>query len=217
MILRHRLHHGTRSSLASRRRARPGARGQSLVEFALVFPIFMTLLMAIIEFAFVFNAILAVNYAARMAALTASEAGNATGSDCIVLAGIETNVSAPADHGRIVRVEVSRTTRTGALFAGSAPTVWVRGATTTTCTIPGLGNVTVPYVRTSNGYPEADRCNVLSGCVLDSNGLAHTGTVDHIGIKIVYDHVYKTPIHTIFSGPTLTFDRANSMRMEPIH
>lgn len=200
---------------ALRVRRRP--RGQALVEFSLVIPIFMGLLMAVIEFAFVFNAILAVNFAARTAALTASEAGNAAGSDCIILTGIEANVGAPADHGRIVRVEISRTTRTGAAYAGSTPTIWTRGATTTTCTIPSVGDVVVPYVRSSNGYPEANRCNILSGCPVDSNGLSHSGTVDHLGIKIVYDHLYKTPIHTIFSGPSLTFDRANSMRMEPIH
>ena len=62
-----------------------GSRGQSLVEFALVFPIFFTLLLGMIEFAFVFNAILAVNYAARDAALAAAEAGDRSGADCIIL------------------------------------------------------------------------------------------------------------------------------------
>ena len=42
-----------------------GPHGQSLVEFALVFPIFFILLLGIIEFAFVFNAMLAVNFASR--------------------------------------------------------------------------------------------------------------------------------------------------------
>ena len=53
-----------------------GSRGQSLVEFALVFPIFLLLLFGIIEFAFVFNAQLSLNYATRDAALIAAEAGN---------------------------------------------------------------------------------------------------------------------------------------------
>ncbi len=68
----------------SLRRSR-GDRGQSLVEFALVFPIFFTLLLGLIEFAFVFNAILAMNYAARDAALSAAEAGDRSGADCIIL------------------------------------------------------------------------------------------------------------------------------------
>jgi Flp pilus assembly protein TadG len=36
-------------------------RGQALVEFALVFPIYIVLLLGTIEFAFVFNAVLSAN------------------------------------------------------------------------------------------------------------------------------------------------------------
>ena len=49
-----------------------GPCGQSLVEFALVFPMFFILFLGVVEFAFAFNAILAVNFASRDAALCAS-------------------------------------------------------------------------------------------------------------------------------------------------
>ena len=56
-----------------------------MVEFALVFPIFILLIVGLIEFAFAFNALLSVNFASRDAALLAAEAGEDSGSDCVVL------------------------------------------------------------------------------------------------------------------------------------
>ena len=57
-------------------------KGQSLVEFALVFPLFIVLLLSIIEFMFLFNAQLSLNYATRDAALVAAEAGARPDADC---------------------------------------------------------------------------------------------------------------------------------------
>ena len=87
-----------------RRASRPGhrSRGQTLVEFALVFPLFFTLFMGVVEFSFTFNAILSVTFASRNAALAAAEAGNADGADCVVLSGIENDIGAPADHARVI-------------------------------------------------------------------------------------------------------------------
>lgn len=48
------------------------ARGQTLVEFALTFPLFLVVLFGIIEFAFLFNAQLSLNYATRDASLVDS-------------------------------------------------------------------------------------------------------------------------------------------------
>ncbi len=80
---------------------RASVAGQTLVEFALVFPLFFTLFMGVVEFSFTFNAILSVHFASRNAALAAAEAGNAAGADCVVLSGIERDISAPADHARV--------------------------------------------------------------------------------------------------------------------
>jgi len=48
-----------------RRLRRPERRGQAMVEFGLVLPIFILLIIGIIEFALAFNANLAVNFASR--------------------------------------------------------------------------------------------------------------------------------------------------------
>ena len=71
----------------------------------------------------------------------------------------------------------------------------------------------VPYTRTSNGYPEASPLQHPGG--LPGPG-PHT-TIDHIGVRIFYDHPYVTPLETfVGTGDGIIFDRSNVMRMEPI-
>lgn len=186
--------------------------GQSLVEFALVFPLFFILVLGVIEFAFAFNAILAVNYASRNAALVAAEAGSATGADCAILSGVEQDIGPPASHAKVTKVEIYRANSDGTDFAPAARTTFTRTGTKS-CTQPDGTNVTVPYSLTGvAGYPEASRCNVLAGC-----GGTHTPSVDHVGVRIYYDHAYVTPLRTfVGTGTGITFDRTNVMRMEPV-
>ena len=201
-----------RGTASRPRRRRLGRRseGQSLVEFALVFPIFFTLFLGIVEFAFAFNALLSVNFASRNAALAAAEAGNAAGADCVILAGIETDVSAPARASSINSVDIYRAQSNGLAYTPSTVTTYARTGSTT-CTMPDATTRTVPYTRTLNDYPEVDRCNVIGGC-----GGTHT-TVDHVGVRIYYTHSFVTPLKTFVSGGSgMSFDRANVMRMEPI-
>lgn len=192
------------------RRRADRSKGQSLVEFALVFPLFFTLFLGIIEFAFAFNAILAVNFAARNAALAAAEAGTNIGGDCVILASIEDDVTAPASTKNITKVEVYRAKSNGDDYTPAEKTVFTHTGSLT-CTMPDGSSATVPYTRTSNGYPETTRCNILAGC-----GGTHT-TIDHIGIRIYYDHTYVTPLQTfVGSGSGFLFERSNVMRMEPV-
>src|SRR6185436_8825286 len=87
---------------ASRTTNRRRQRGQTLVEFALVVPLFMGILIAIVEFAFTFNAVLAAQYSSRDAALVAAEAGNSDGADCAILSTVEADMGAPADPDDLV-------------------------------------------------------------------------------------------------------------------
>lgn len=191
--------------------------GQTLVEFALVFPLFFTLFLGVIEFAFAFNAILAVNYASRNAALAAAEAGASSGADCVILSGIEADVSAPANHAHITRVEIYRAKSNGDDYDGTTRTVYTRNlAVAVSCTRPDLTTTSIYYSRTSNLYPELSRCNIMAGCPGASGGGNHTG-IDHLGVRIFYDHPFVTPLQTfVGNGTGITFDRSNVMRMEPI-
>ncbi len=198
----------------SRRSATPGAarvqmRGQSLVEFSLVLPLFLTILLAIIEFGFAFNSVLAVNFASRNAALMAAEGGDAQGTDCLVLRAVENDVTAPADRTRIGSVEIFRADRNGDRVGD--PTVYARSGGSTTCEYAGGVTVTVPYALIADGYSEEDRCNTLAGC-------ADGRTLDLVGVEITYTHAWVTPLRNFIGGNPggFTFDRSNATRMEPI-
>lgn len=194
-------------------RGRPKSRGQALVEFALVFPIFITLLMGILEFAFAFNALLAIGHATRDAALVAAEAGNNDAADCVILQQVENDVSSPADKKRIQQVVIYRADQNGAAMSGQQ-NVYTRTGSTT-CTLP-TGTLTVPYSASSIGYAAASRCNVLAG----SAGGCGPGraTVDMIGVKITYQHSWVTPLANLVSlgGSGVTLVQSNAMRMEPV-
>jgi Flp pilus assembly protein TadG len=200
-------------TLLRRRAARKDrSGGQTLVEFAMVFPLFFILFLGVIEFAFSFNAILSVNFASRNAALAAAEAGATAGSDCVILRGIEDDVAAPANHANITRVDIYRAKSNGDDYAPAERTTYTRTGSGP-CTLPDLTVVTIPYTRSANGYPEINRCNILAGCPGPGS---HT-TIDHIGVRIYYDHPFVTPLQTfVGSGDGITFDRSNVMRMEPI-
>ena len=183
-----------------------------MVEFALIFPTFILMIIGIIEFAFLFNALLSVNFSARNAALAAAEAGDTLGADCVILREVEGSVAAPASRDRIERVEIfqTRANSSGLTQMVGSATVYRRTGSTT-CTFVDGSSLTVPYSRTADGFPESDRCNVLGGC-----GGGHP-TVDNVGVRVTYTHTYVTPLENLVGGNgTLTFDRTSVMRMEPV-
>ena len=167
-------------------------------------PIFLTMLIALVEFTFIFNAILATNFASRDAALLAAEAGSDGGADCAVLKAVEADIGAPANHAQIQTVEIFEATASGAQ-TGSA-TAYSRTGTYN-CTLPDGTDISLPYTRTANGYAMANRCNILAGC--------SGQPLDHVGVRVTYRHTWRTPFGASF-GPFLDVVKSNSMRMEPV-
>lgn len=193
-------------------------RGQSLVEFALLVPLFLVLLMGLIEFAFAFNAMLNTNYASRGAGLIAAQTGNAAASDCLILNEIELKMNAPVDERQISRVEVQRTNASGsAIYATSA-----YGRTgTTSCDLIDGTTLSVPYSAISSGYPPSQRCTVLPPVGCSSMTPART-TIDTIAIQVTYVYPWHTPLRTLLplvggsvTGTGFTFVQRNVFRMEP--
>jgi Flp pilus assembly protein TadG len=182
--------------------------GQSLVEFALVFPLFMLLMLFLVEFAFVFSALLGVNYASRNAALTAAEAGSDKLADCVILQQVENSIGAPGNKAKIQTVTIYRSDQSGATRL--ATLTYTRGGTTT-CT-KGTTTLTVPYSSPTGTYTYDQRCNFLKGCTdLGRN------QIDTIGIEITYRHTWVTPIGNFgLAGTGATLTQSNAMRMEPV-
>jgi Flp pilus assembly protein TadG len=182
------------------------------VEFALVFPIFLLMVMATIEFGLAYNAVLDVNYASRNAALLAAEAGNTAGADCVILASVETDIGTPASASQVTIVDIYWAAPDGTVKGGNVNR-YTRGGSTT-CNYRDGTSLTVPYGITISGYPDISRCSALRGC-----GLSHPG-LDTIGVSISYSHRWRTPMAAIIpgigSGSGFAFVKANAMRMEPI-
>lgn len=193
-------------------------RGQSLVEFSLILPVFLALVMGVVEFAVAMNATLGVNHASQDAAHVAAIAGNTPGADCLILQQIERSITTPADASRVTAVEVSRTSLAGNVVYASSR--FVRGGSLT-CRLADGSQLSVPYTQSTNGYPVSDRCNVLAGCPTLGRS-----TVDAIGVAVGYHYDWITPLGAILplighadtpgDARGWTFDRRSVFRMEPV-
>ncbi|HYN48435.1 MAG TPA: TadE family protein [Candidatus Nanopelagicales bacterium] len=151
--------------------------GQGLVEFALVLPIFVTLLMGVIEFGFLYNNLLTVQFAARQGVSAAAQAGGVDGADCSILNAVERALTPPIDHHRVEFVEVFQSDAAGDVVPGVV-NHYVREGT---LDCPGTG--TQPYTLVgAEGYPQIDRRDALI------EGL------DVIGVRIGYEYVGITPV-----------------------
>lgn len=205
--------------VALRGRRRERARGQSLAEFALLIPLFLLLVIGLIEFALAFSSTLNVNYASRAGGLIAAQVGNMAAADCLILAEVDRTFTAPSQKARITSVEIQRTNASGATV--NARSVYQRSGSTT-CALADGTTVNVPYRVTAAGYPPNQRCNILppSGCPTMSPPRT---TVDTIAVEISYSYLWQTPLRsvaTFFGGGAgsggLTIVQRNAFRMEPI-
>jgi Flp pilus assembly protein TadG len=191
-----------------------GQAGQGLVEFALVVPLLVVLFMAVLELALAMNAVVGVNRASQQAAHTASIMGDRSGGDCLVLRDIEQAVMVPNDRSKIQDVTIERTAMVG--NTSYAQQTYTRTGSMA-CTLPDGATITVPYTLTTAGYPEDQRCTVLSGCPLLTPARS---TVDNVGVNIRYRHLWATPLNAIygaFGGGDVGWNIAqrNIFRMEP--
>jgi len=214
---------------------RHGSRGQALVEFALVFPVFLILFIGIIEFAFVFNAALGLNFATRNASLAAAEAGNTVGADCAILNDIQKSIGAPMDLAQVQSVAIFKADRDGKPLGGydqntgkplGPQDVWNYSPAAQSCKA-GLTTYSVHFIAeatpsqptypaTGAGNSSAGRCDVLQGCKQASGSYA---PLDSIGVSITYHYNYHTALGNFLalpgwgSGFDLTWGNVN--RMEP--
>ncbi len=202
-------HLQTKPNRLFRSRRRHERRGQAMVEFGLVLPIFILLIIGLIEFALGFNANLAENFASREAALIGAESGNDAIADCRILQTIENSIDNPAHADRINQVRIYRAGVNGNELGAN---VYSRGGNITCTFWDGVANqtITVNYTLLTEGYPVASRCNQLEGCA----GIS----LDTIGVAINYTHPWITPLAGMvtLNGGGFTFTASNAMRMEPV-
>src|SRR6059036_3047349 len=100
-------------------------RGQALVEFALLLPLLLLLIVGIIEFSFVWNSRNTVLFASRDGSMLAAEGGSLVGTDCVVLQRIEGDVVSPAKALRVQDITIYWSDRNGDQI-GSNQNVYTR-------------------------------------------------------------------------------------------
>jgi hypothetical protein len=181
-----------------------------MVEFGLVLPIFIILVIGLIEFAVAFNANLNINFASREAALIGAESGNDGIADCRILQTIENSIDNPAHAERITQVSIYRSGINGNELGAN---IYVRGGSPLICEFwDGVETqeIVVNYTLLTEGYPIATRCNQLDGC--------SGQPLDTIGVRIDYTHPWVTPLAGLvtLNGNGYSFEASNAMRMEPV-
>jgi hypothetical protein len=197
---------------------RSDQQGQGLVEFAMVIPFVIVMMMALLELALALGASLGVNRASQGGAHVAASAGNLVGADCLILRSVEEDIAAPNDRANILEVVIERTALAGNHSYGQQ--VWTRSGSTP-CQLSDGSSVLVPYSLIAAGYPESQRCSVLGGC---PTLMPARSTVDNIGVTVRYRHDWVTPLNgaldLIASGANpgsggWTFEQRNIFRVEP--
>jgi Flp pilus assembly protein TadG len=182
-----------------------GEQGQAFVEFALLLPIVLLIVIGLMEFGMFLNSRNAVEFASRDGSMLAAEGGNSAGTDCVVLDKVERDIVSPARNIRIQTVTIYWSDRNGDQI-GSSGNIYTRTGATT-CNYGGGQTLTVPYSLTTPNYTEGVRCDVLAGC-----GGSHPGP-DTIGVKVTYQHRWVTTL--VQQTGTITFTVASATRMEP--
>jgi hypothetical protein len=169
--------------------------GQSVVEFALVFPLFMFLLMATVEFGFLYNNILTIQFASRQGVSAAAQVGGEDGADCAILKAVEGALSTPIDKARVTAVEIFQSNAAGDPVPGRIN----RYVRTGPLDCPGIA--TQPYALVgTEGYPQAARKDTLA------EGL------EVVGVRIEYEYRAITPFA---AGRTWEVSDGATLRMEP--
>ncbi len=202
-------------------RDRDCERGQGLVEFAMLVPVFMLLLLGMLEFGTAFNHNLTLGYASREGARIGADLVNgggpfgcATGQspnagtngekvDQVIIEAVDrvlTSAGSPIDLSRVDRIRLFRPDKSGndTLNQGND---WLY--TASPYTLPDF--TTVNFAPSGAGTFQA--CSRSS--VIQSSG-STAGIVDSIGVSIDYTYQMVTPL-----GTTLQMHDVTVMQFNP--
>ena len=169
--------------------------GQTLVEFALVFTLFFTLMMAVVEFGVMYNNILTVQFASRQGASVAAQMGGEDGADCSILKAVESALQTPVNRAHVTAIEIFEADSAGDPMSGRVN----RYVRTGTLDCPGTN--TEPYTLVgTEGYPQTTRADSLAA------GL------DMVGVHIDFSYHSITPLG---AGRTWALADGATLRMEP--
>lgn len=174
--------------------------GQSLVEFALIAPLFLTLLFGVVEFTLINASVASFNFAAkdgaRVGAILGKSAASVNGTQVATDTYIVKDVILPRVVGVVMakatKIEIFNSTQSGTCVIDSSSKgcqedVWQPSGST--------------WASTSDNWPTSARVDALANA-------------DYLGVKISYSYTYLTALFAITS-PTINLTAESIQRIEP--
>ena len=186
----------------SSRGARASQRGQALVEFTVIIPVFLLLLTGMLEFGLAFSDRLTMGNATREGAriggalATGSStacSGDPAGVDKTIIASLENILKSggsDVDLKYINSIKIFKATTSGAQI-GSYVNVWTYTPGAGPDADPGTGTEILDFSPSSTGWAACTR----------NNGAA---SPDSIGVTIDYQYQLKTPLAAVIGIVTGT-------------
>jgi hypothetical protein len=171
-----------------------GSRGQGMVEFSMVVPVFLLLLVGMLEFGFAFTHDQTLAYATREGARTGAAFGDGSTSypcatanfDAPIIAAVERVLASPGspiDMTGVTEIDIFLAKSDGSATAGSV-NVWKPGSG------PTVDGKVLDFKATSQPWTPCSRKNDVNP--------------DALGVSINYSYQYQTPLAGIlrFFGPS---------------
>jgi hypothetical protein len=164
-------------------------RGQSLVEYAMTVPVFLLILLGMLEFGFAFSHHLTMEYSTREGARTGASLANGSAQvacsivDDQIIAAVQrvlTGAGSQVDMGNIGSIRIFKSNSSGAELG--PVNVWKPGAG------PAVEGTPLLFREISNGWNACGRKNV---------NLGGSDRVDSVGVSITYDYDFVTPLGTL--------------------
>ncbi|HEX5825775.1 MAG TPA: TadE family protein [Candidatus Limnocylindrales bacterium] len=202
-----------RASVARRLHGERAARrsGQSIVEFAVALPVFMMLLLGMLEFGLVFSHHIGLEYATREGARMAAALGS--GTDQVVCSEVDKNVIAALQRvltspgSQIAMANVSEiriyAADASGLQIGGLANVWIPG------TGPTVDGYALKFSQSSLGW---NACGRKNSWTLPNN------PPDSVGVSLTYRYDLVTPLGNLvraFSSGSIRIDDRTVMAINP--
>jgi len=209
-----------------------GQRGQGLVEFAALVPVFMLLLLGMLEFGFAFDQDLTLEYATREGARVGSALANGGGTlGCNLTpppgqspnrATVDPQIMAAVR--RVILSPGSRVKLVADPLVGTEVRIWKANPTSSPPGLPTAGSINIWRYTGPNTGPTVDGQQIgftQISQAWDPCSRLNGSSVDSIGVSLTYTYAFQTPLAGILrffggaSAGTLTMSDKTVMALNP--
>lgn len=164
-------------------------RGQSLVEYAMTVPVFLLILLGMLEFGFAFSHHLTMEYSTREGARTGASLANGSATvpcaiiDDQVIAAVQRVLTGAGSQVALARVGEIRIYKANSTGQELGPkNVWRPGGG------PTVEGAQLKFANVSTGWDACSRKNAT---------VSASDRVDSIGVSITYDYDFVTPLGSL--------------------